>query len=170
MEYRIIRSNRKTLSLEINENCEVIARAPYFMKESKIEEFVTQKRDWIEKSLVKMETRTKNKKQYSQEEIKELYKYAKEILPARLQYWSGLTNLHPSGVKITTAKKRFGSCSGKNSLCFSVFLFDYPVQAIDYVIVHELCHIKQHNHSKKFWALVEKYMPDYKERQKLLKV
>ena len=78
-------------------------------------------------------------------------------------------NLCPTGIKITKAKKRFGSCNGKNSLCFSCFLMKYPMEAVDYVVVHELAHIKYHNHSKDFYNLINHYMPDYKQREKLLK-
>ncbi len=170
MEFKLIRSKRKTLSIEINERCELIVRAPLRMSESQIEKFLAEKQGWIEKSLEKMKIRTKNRKVYSEEDIKEIYKKAKELLPERLEYWSSVTGFTPTGVKITSAKKRFGSCSPKNSLCFSLFLFDYPIEAVDYVIVHELCHIKEHNHSARFWALVEKYLPDYRERQKMLKI
>lgn len=169
MEYKLIRSKRKTISIEINERCEVIVRAPNRISERQIEKFVLEKQDWIEKALEKMKKRSETRKVYSEADIKELYKKARDILPHRLKFWSEITGFTPTGVKITSAKKRFGSCSPKNSLCFSVFLFDYPAEAIDYVIVHELCHIKEHNHSARFWALVQKYMPDYKERQKLLK-
>lgn len=169
MEYKLIRSKRKTISIEINERCEVIVRAPNRISERQIEKFVLEKQDWIEKALEKMKKRSETRKVYSEAEFKELYKKAKDILPDRLEFWSNVMGFTPTGVKITSAKKRFGSCSPKNSLCFSVFLFDYPAEAIDYVIVHELCHIKEHNHSARFWALVQKYMPDYKERQKLLK-
>ena len=169
MEYKLIRSKRKTLSLEINENCEVIVRAPLRMSEDFIEKFVIEKRDWIEKSLKKMQKRAENRPKYTENDIKMLKKRAKIIRFERLPYWSQVTGFKPAGVKITSAKKRFGSCSPQNSLCFSLYLFDYPLEAIDYVIVHELCHIKEHNHSPRFWSLVEKTLPDYKERQKLLK-
>lgn len=170
MEYKLIRSKRKTISIEINERCEVIVRAPNRMSRYDVEKFVLEKQNWIEKSLKTMQKRAENRKTYTDEDIKALYKKAREILQSRLEFWSGVTGFTPTGVKITSAKKRFGSCSPKNSLCFSVYLFDYPAAAIDYVIVHELCHIKEHNHSARFWSLVEKAMPDYKERQKLLKV
>ena len=75
----------------------------------------------------------------------------------------------PTGIKITTARKRYGSCSGKNSLCFSCFLMEYPEEAVDLVVVHELCHIREKNHGPRFYALLEHYLPDYKERKKLLK-
>ena len=77
--------------------------------------------------------------------------------------------LKPAGIKITSAQKRFGSCSGKNSICYSWRLMLYPPEAIDYVVVHELAHIVHKNHSAKFYALVAKYLPDYKERENLLR-
>ena len=72
-------------------------------------------------------------------------------------------------VKITSAQKRFGSCSAKNNICFSYILMQYPIEAIEYVVVHELAHTVHHDHSKAFYALIEKYMPDYKQREKLLR-
>ena len=77
--------------------------------------------------------------------------------------------LVPAGIKITSARTRFGSCSGKNSICFSWRLMLYPPEAIDYVIVHELAHIRHHDHSPAFYALIEQYLPDWKVRMKLLK-
>ena len=74
-----------------------------------------------------------------------------------------------SGVKITSAKTRYGSCSAENSICFSYLLMLKPLRAVDYVVVHELAHTVHHNHSRQFYALIEKYMPDYKERIKELK-
>ena len=86
-----------------------------------------------------------------------------------MEYYSDIMNLKPTGVKITKAKKRFGSCNDKNSLCFSCFLMSYPMEAVDYVVVHELAHIKHHNHGREFYDLIRSYMPDYKEREKILK-
>ena len=74
-----------------------------------------------------------------------------------------------TGVKITTARKRYGSCSGKNSLCFSCFLMLCPEEAIDLVVVHELCHIQVKNHGPDFYALLEQVLPDWRERKKLLR-
>ena len=102
-------------------------------------------------------------------EIKALRERAKEYLPIRVKYWSEITGLIPSALKITSAKRRFGSCSGKNSVCLSLYLMQYPEYAIDYVIVHELCHIRHKNHSPVFHNLVKKYLPDADERIKLLK-
>ncbi|MBQ4155204.1 MAG: M48 family metallopeptidase [Clostridia bacterium] len=170
MDYKIIFSNRRTIAIEITENCEIIVRAPRFLSKREIEKFVLQKQKWIEKTLVKQELKRKNKKVFSEDEIRDLYKFGEEFLKENLPKWAEKIGVEPTGVKITSAKKRFGSCSPKNSLCFSVYLFSYPESAIEYVIVHELCHIKYHNHSKKFWQEVKKHLPDYKQREKLLKI
>ena len=103
------------------------------------------------------------------DECKRLKKLAQEYIPPRVAEFSRVMELYPNGVKITSAKTRHGSCSGKNNLCFSYRLMRYPKEAVDYVIVHELAHIKHKNHQKEFYELIEKYMPDYKERQRLLK-
>ena len=94
---------------------------------------------------------------------------AKEYLPQRTAHWSTVMGLVPAGIKITSARTRFGSCSGKNSICFSWRLMLYPPEAIDYVIVHELAHIRHHDHSPAFYALIAQYLPDWKARMKLLK-
>ena len=94
---------------------------------------------------------------------------ARAVLPEKVAYWSEKMGIRPTGLKITTARKRYGSCSGKNSLCFSCFLMDCPEEAIDLVVVHELCHIREKNHGPRFYALLGQYLPDYKERKKLLR-
>ena len=77
--------------------------------------------------------------------------------------------LTPKSVKITSAKKRFGSCSPQNGLCFSLYLMTYPDEAVDYVVVHELAHIRYHNHSPAFHALVGRYLPDQTKPRALLR-
>ena len=72
-------------------------------------------------------------------------------------------------MKITSARTRFGSCSSKGSVCFSLYLMRYPAAAIDAVVVHELSHLRHHDHSPAFYAEVERWLPDYREREKLLK-
>ena len=101
--------------------------------------------------------------------MKEYIAAAKEYLPDRVAYYSGLMGVTPTGITVTGAKKRFGSCSGKNSLCFSWRLMRYPSEAIEAVVVHELAHIRHKNHSTAFYAEVERWLPDYKKRIQLLK-
>lgn len=144
-------------------------RSPMLMSQKKIDVFVQNHAEWIQKNLKKAKDRAAAHPPLDDNEIKRLKALAKEILPQRIKYYSELMGLYPTKVTITSAKTRFGSCSGKNSISFSCRLMQYPIDAVDYVVVHELAHIKHHNHSKDFYALIEKHLPDYKNRQKLLK-
>ncbi len=165
MDYILIKSNRKTISLTLTEACEILIKAPLKMTEKEIEEFLQKHRKWIEKAMHRQRSRS----QYTETDIDALYKKAEEILPQKLEYYCGLMGLKPTHVSVTKAKTRFGSCSSKGRICFSVYLFGYPEEAIDYVIVHELAHLKYLNHSKQFYSLIENYLPDYNQRKKLLK-
>ena len=91
------------------------------------------------------------------------------VLPPKVEHYAALMGVRPVGVTITAAKTRFGSCSAKNRLCFSLYLMRYPEDAVDYVVVHELAHIRHHNHSPAFYALVARFMPDYRRREALLR-
>lgn len=168
-DIKIVRSNRRTMSLEVTRDGEVLVRAPKTMAQSVIDRFVTSHAEWINRNVKKQLERKAAKPDLSEQDIAALKQKAKEILPKKVDAFSRLTGLCCTGVKITSAKTRFGSCSGKNSICFSYHLMRYPEEAVDYVVLHELAHTRHHNHSKQFWALVEKFMPDYKQRQKLLK-
>ena len=81
-----------------------------------------------------------------------------------MQHYSKIIGVTPIDIKITSATTRWGSCSGKNSLCFPFRISLLPTELIDYIVVHELIHIRVKNHSKRFYREVEKYMPDYKDR------
>ena len=105
----------------------------------------------------------------SESEIRELKKKAREYIPNRVEHFANIMGVTPSNVSINQAKTRFGSCNSKKRLNFSCNVMRYPNEAIDYVIVHELAHIKELNHSKRFWDIVASVMPDYKARQRILK-
>ena len=167
--YRIIYSSRKTLALEVTKYLEIIVRAPNRVSQKVIEDFVKRHEGWIEKATNRVKQKIENEVTLTLEQEAKLKALAKEILPEKVKYYVKLTGLTPTALHITSAKTRFGSCSGKNSVSLSWRLIMYDEKAIDYVVLHELCHIKHHNHSDKFYALVEKYMPDYKKRAKLLK-
>ncbi len=168
MDYKVIKSNRKTISLSVDDNLMPVVRAPLFADDSKIDSFVKTNSLWLDKTIDKKRQQLE-KYNITADELKDLIENAKNYIPLRVEYYSKIMGLTPTAVKITRAKKRFGSCSGKNSLCFSCYLMLYPSEAIDYVIVHELSHIKHHNHSKDFYNLVASYLPDYKDRERLLK-
>lgn len=96
-------------------------------------------------------------------------KQADGYLTARTHWFSDVTNLHPTSITIKSYKARWGSCSIKGEINFNWQLIQAPQDVIDYVITHELCHLSHHNHSAKFWALVERYTPDLKLRRQWLK-
>lgn len=166
-EYKIIRSSRKSVSIQVDSDCKITVRAPYRVTEKEIEKFVFDKKEWLERACLKQMDRQKNRKEYTEEDIKLLRKKAKEVLPQKVEYFSKIMGVSPKNIKINSAKKRYGSCSGENNINFSLYLMDKDERFIDYVVVHELAHIRHHNHSKQFYSFIEGVMPDYKERKKL---
>ena len=170
INYTIVRSKRKTLAIEVKLDGTVIVRCPNKCGDVEIANFIVLHRDWLEKTVEKQRKRASERpKEPTPAEIEILKRQAKAYIPARVKELETETGLKPTSVKITSAKTRHGSCSSTNGLCFSYRLMLYPKEAIDYVIVHELCHTVHHNHSKNFWSLVEDIMPDYKQRRNLLR-
>ncbi len=168
MEYTVIKSKRKSLSITIDDNCNIIVKAPNWINKKVIDDFVFKNSEWINKAVQRKEVELNNKITLAPEEIATLKKAAEYVLCDKVSYYAEIMKVFPTDVKITSAKKRFGSCSGKNSICFSYLLMLYPDDAIDYVVVHELAHIKHHNHGKDFYNLIKEVMPDYKDREKML--
>lgn len=166
---KIIRSNRRTLAVEITKNAEVLVRAPYFVSNAEIEEFLKSRRDWIDKHIKIMQYKLQKYPEPNEYEVQKLKSAAEQILPQLTKKYADAMNAHYKSVKITAAKTRFGSCSKNGSICFSLYLMQYPMQAIEYVVVHELCHLRHFNHSAAFYQEIEKYLPDYKSRRDLLK-
>lgn len=168
MKYKIIRTSRKTTQLSIDDSLEIVVRTGLFEPEWRIDRFVRENEQWIEKHIA-MKKLQIEKDRKAEQNSDELRADAREYLAKRTGYWEAVTGLKCTGIKITSAKHRFGSCSCRNSICYSYRLMQYPEEAIDYVILHELCHIRYKNHGASFYRLIEKYMPDYKNRIKLLK-
>lgn len=168
--YTLIRSSRRTLALEITGDCRLLVRAPARCPEETIRRFVQRSQPWIERHMTRMRQRAAQAPPPpTAQEIEALKVRARSEIPPRVAHYAARMGLTPAGVKITSARKRYGSCSGSNSLCFSCFLMRSPQEAIDAVIVHELAHIRHKNHGPDFYALVERYLPDYQARKKLLK-
>ncbi len=169
-QYELIRSRRKTLALEITKDCRVLIRSPMNLSREKIDAFVESHAAWIQTHLEQQRQRmAAAPPPPTPADVEALKARARTLLPPKVTYWSVKMGVAPTGLKITTAKKRYGSCSGRNSLCFSCFLMNCPEEAIDLVVVHELCHIREKNHGPRFYALLAQYLPDYKERKKLLR-
>ena len=167
----IIRSNRKTLSIQLK-NGEIIARAPLRMKDKDIYSFIESKKLWIEKNLAKIEEREKaisDVEPFTEKEIKALAEKAKVIIAERVKYYAPLIGVTYNRITIRCQRTRWGSCSSKGNLNFNCLLALFPLEIIDSVVVHELCHRKHMNHSPQFYAEIEKVFPEYKRCNKWLK-
>ena len=103
------------------------------------------------------------------EDVQELAKQAKKIIPLRVAYYADILGVNYGRIAIRSQKTRWGSCSAKGNLNFNCLLMLVPEEIMDYVVVHELCHLIELNHSSSFWSEVERILPDYKERRKWLK-
>lgn len=167
--YEIIRSSRKTLAVQVDSKCNITVRAPYNVTQKEIDFFLNDKKNWLEKTIIKQREKQSSRKEYSNEEIEALRKKAKSVLPEKVKRYSEIMGVTPTAVRINSAKTRYGSCSGKNSINFSLYLMDKDERFIDYVVVHELAHIKHHNHSKDFYSFIERFMPDYKQIRNMYK-
>ncbi len=170
-EVSVIKRKRKTISIQVKLN-EVIICAPMKMNENEIEKFVESKRNWIEKHLQSLSEKQKlfeNIEPYSDEEIKSFIKKAKSEIPERVEFYADKIGVTYNRITIRCQRTRWGSCSSKGNLNFNCLLVLLPDEIIDSVIVHELCHRKQMNHSAKFYAEIEKVFPDYKHCRQWLK-
>ena len=167
----IIRSSRKTLSIQLK-NGEIIARAPLRMKDKDIYSFIESKKSWIEKNLAKIEEREKtisDAEPFTEKEIKALAEKAKVIIAERVRYYAPMIGVTYNRITIRCQRTRWGSCSSKGNLNFNCLLALFPLEIIDSVVVHELCHRKHMNHSPQFYAEIEKVFPEYKRCNKWLK-
>lgn len=168
MNIEYIRSDRKTMAIEITPSGRILVRLPIKCSEERAQRFVREHLDWIEQHYPKALSRGE-KYNIDAAQKERLRQKAKQVIPERVEFFSRLTGLRPTAVHITSAKTRFGSCSGKNSLNFSLYLMLYSEGAIDYVVLHELAHIKYKNHSREFYSYIEKYMQNYRDYIKELK-
>ena len=211
MQYTLIRSKRKTLSIHVRDTG-VEVRAPLKMPARDIERFVASKEKWIVKGLMTIKERAKQRElfalnygeaimlrgmqrvitakseaphgfyeqslylppgltasQIKSACVKRYRKAAGEYLRERVDFYSQKIGVSPEIIRINSAKKRWGSCSSKRSVNFSWRLIMADDEVIDYVVVHELAHLIHMNHSAGFWLIVEKMLPDFRERRQRLK-
>lgn len=168
--YELIRSGRRTLALEVTRDGRVLVRAPMRLGQKRIDEFVAQHESWVTEHLARQRQRRESHPEPTPAQREALIRRAGAVLPERVAYYSGIMGLYPTGITITGAEKRFGSCSAKNRICFSWRLMQYPAEAVDYVVVHELAHIRHKNHGKDFYACIEKVLPDWRERRAMLRM
>lgn len=172
MEITVIRSNRKTMAIQVNPDLTVMVRAPIGASFKEIERVLQEKESWIRNAINKFQEKKilyEDIKPLSYDEIQELAEKAVEYIPGRVAYFSKQMGVNYGRITIRNQKTRWGSCSGKGNLNFNCLLMLMPPKVIDYVVVHELCHRKEMNHSKAFWHEVSKILPDYKKQVQWLK-
>nr|WP_297176951.1 M48 family metallopeptidase [uncultured Agathobaculum sp.] len=167
--FEVIRSRRRTMAVEVTREGRVLVRVPLRTSDAAVRRFVADQTAWIEKAKARQRARLEAHPEPDAARSEQLLHRACQELPPKVAAYAQRMGLRPTGITITSARTRFGSCSPKNRLCFSWRLMDYPEEAIDYVVVHELAHIVHKNHGPQFWALVEQYMPDYRARRDLLR-
>ncbi len=196
IDYTLIRSSRRTLSIQIDRTGTLIARAPMRMSVSQIEHFIMVKKDWIEKKIKNIKTKAP-KVQYTDTEIIEMKKKLRAyIVPRVHELWEWRWLPQFTSIRITKSEWRWGSCSGKNWLCFSYRLAEWldgslflssrgtrdlpqveteadssyrqndKGKFIDAIIIHELAHLREKNHQRPFWNLVYSMMPEYESIMK----
>ena len=167
--FTLIRSDRRSVRLEIGREGALTVRAPRFTPEAEIRHLVEKNRDWIARQTERAALWREAHPEPDEAERKALLQKAKSVLPEKVRHYAALMGVTPTGITITSARTRFGSCSAKNRLSFSWRLMQYPDEAIDYVVVHELAHIRHHDHSPAFYACIAAVMPDHKARRALLR-
>lgn len=157
-----------------------ISSNPYFTKRNALS-LINEKITWIETCIKKLESNLLPENNFyylgqiyqlnnKYKSIDEFYREkVEEILPPLVKKHAQIMNLYPTSIKYRKNKRTWGSCNYKNGLNFNTLLVKFPLEVVEYVVIHELAHIKEKNHSRKFWDLVEVYCKDYKRREKLLK-
>lgn len=159
MRYKIIRSDRQTVGLEV-EAGKVLVRAPRKMRKKEIKEFVKENKKWIRQKLKEFPKRRKGRA-LSKRDIAELTEQARATIPSRVQYYAARIGVDYNRITIRHQKTRWGSCSGKRNLNFNCLLLLAPVEIMDSVIIHELCHLKHMNHSRDFYNELYRICPNY---------
>ena len=167
MQYKIIRSNRKSIGMQLTESG-IVVRAPYFATTYQIERFVRDHEPWIRSQLAKQQRRqasASSVKVMTDEQLARLRKLAKAYIPQRIAYYAPIVGVasRVRSISIRCQKTRWGSCTSKGSISINCLLMLAPKEVLDAVIVHELCHLIEMNHSQRFYANVMRVYPDYKK-------
>ncbi len=169
VKYSLRQSARaRCLRITIYPNGELAATLPQNFSLDQLENFLRQKADWILRKINLAKKRKPsivlpkaNRREYLAKKEE-----ARALAKSKTDYFSALYNFRPARISIRNQKTRWGSCSRKGNLNFNYRIIHLPEKYLDYVIVHELCHFKEFNHSKKFWNLVKETIPDYKKIRK----
>ena len=171
MEYTLIRSDRKTLQLQVTPEG-IVVRAPKKMPQKEIEAFVNAHAGWIEKHAARVEEAQRSMppaEKLTAEELRKLADEALKVIPARVAHYAPLIGVTYGRITIRNQRSKWGSCSAKGNLNFNCLLMLAPPEVLDSVVVHELCHRKYMDHSKDFYAEVLRVFPEYRKWDRWLK-
>ena len=169
VSYGLIRARRKTMALKVSGDGTVTVRIPYGVRPEEADRFVEAHVDWIRKRIAECRERAAARPAYTDREREAGKRLAKELLLKKCRYFAERMGVSYGTVTVREQKTRWGSCSAKGNLNFNWRLLLMPERVMDYVIVHELAHRREMNHSAAFWQIVETYLPDYRERRQWLK-
>ncbi|MCR4728263.1 MAG: M48 family metallopeptidase [Lachnospiraceae bacterium] len=171
LEYTFIKSRRKTVGISIKRDGTVVLRAPLFCTKKRAEQFLLEKMDWVleARARVLSKSAASDAEPFTDTELKEIKKKARQTIPPMVERVAAEMGATYGRISIRAQRSRWGSCSGTGNLNFNCLLVLLPANVMRYVIVHELCHLKEMNHSKAFWAEVAKFQPTYKLDRKELK-
>ena len=168
--YTILHSRRKTMALQVTRDGEVVVRCPLRVSDKKAREFVESHRAWLEANYAKVQERLSTQPVMTEEEILHHRNRARKVLTEKTRAWAEKMGVTYGRIAIRQQATRWGSCSAKGNLNFNWTLILVPEKLQDYVVVHELAHRIEMNHSDRFWKIVEAQLPDYPERRKQLRL
>ena len=171
IEYRLIRSKRKTMSASVKDGI-LVVRAPVSLDKKEIETFIIKHKNWIEKQINKsleLKRIMEDDPGLTYEDIRCLADEALKVIPERVSFFSEKIGVSYGTITVRNQKTKWGSCSAKGNLNFNCLLMLAPREVLDSVIVHELCHRKYMNHSKEFYSEVLRVFPDYHKWDKWLR-
>jgi len=166
LEYKLVRSRRKTVAIAFDKDGMLVVRAPMRLERARIDALLAEKSALIEKHRLRRQQYEQSRlPEPTEAERAELIAQAKRTLPQLVHLYSSVMGVRPVSVRITSAQTRWGSCSAKGTICFSWRLMRMPADFVEYVVVHELAHLVELNHSPRFWAVVRSVLPDYELRR-----
>ena len=169
IKYDWIRSNRKTMSIQIKTDGKVIVRTPYGISKYQVQMFIEEKKQWIEKHLKEISERQMSNKILSEEERLKGVQKALCVIPERVEYFAEMMNVTYGRITIREQKTRWGSCSiHSKKIRMNLQLAVKPEECVEYVLVHELCHLLEPSHNQRFYDLMSHFLPDWRERKQKL--
>lgn len=168
LEYKLVRSQRRSLSARVTTDGVLEVRAPLYLPLREIEAFLEEHRPILQKRLAEMRAIQPERKM-TPEELQALAEEACKWFPPVVAEWSRKMGVSCRHITIRNQKTKWGSCSSRQNLNFNCLLMLAPEWVRQYVVVHELCHLTEMNHSPAFWQRVAQFMPNYKEAEAWLK-